>query len=393
MARKNYPGSIDQRGDTFRIRLMVDGKRHTFTIETTDRREAERVAMARYLALTQASPAKKREALGLAKDIRVSALLELFTMQKLPELAPGAQDAYEDSLKPIRKYFVDQHGDPSIDTIDQSVVLNYLAWRAEHRLKGKTRLANRTVAKDRAVLHRVFEYAVIAQLVQVNPVAATEAPTSDTKDPVILSPDEFEALVKQCHDRPMLELYVLTLNEAGLRNESEALWLQFPDVKLTEGFLWVASGRHAESRGSEKHRTKSGKGRWVPMTERLIEAMRVHFARYRFATYHEEPTPWVFHHEFARRHAKAGDRIRSLRSSFRAAARRAKLPDEFWQHHLRHRRITEWLGEGKNPVHVKEAVGHADLRTTMKYTHLSREHLRSLVDVPAKRKTSGRTKG
>jgi site-specific recombinase XerD len=33
-------------------------------------------------------------------------------------------------------------------------------------------------------------------------------------------------------------------------------------------------------------------------------------------------------------------------------------------------------------VHVKEAVGHSDLRTTMAYTHLAREHLRSLVDAP-----------
>ena len=29
---------------------------------------------------------------------------------------------------------------------------------------------------------------------------------------------------------------------------------------------------------------------------------------------------------------------------------------------------------------MKEAVGHSDLRTTMAYTHLAREHLRSLVD-------------
>lgn len=35
-------------------------------------------------------------------------------------------------------------------------------------------------------------------------------------------------------------------------------------------------------------------------------------------------------------------------------------------------------------VKVKEAVGHADLRTTMGYTHLVREHLRSLV-VPEKK--------
>ncbi len=40
------------------------------------------------------------------------------------------------------------------------------------------------------------------------------------------------------------------------------------------------------------------------------------------------------------------------------------------------------LAEEKNPVHVKESLGHSDLRTTMGYTHLSREHLRSLVDEP-----------
>ena len=45
-----------------------------------------------------------------------------------------------------------------------------------------------------------------------------------------------------------------------------------------------------------------------------------------------------------------------------------------------HRRITTWLAEEKHTVHVKEAVGHADQQTTMKYTHLAKEHLRSLVD-------------
>ena len=50
------------------------------------------------------------------------------------------------------------------------------------------------------------------------------------------------------------------------------------------------------------------------------------------------------------------------------------------QHDLRHRRVTMWLADEKSAVLVKEAVGHADLRTTMAYTHLAREHLRGLVD-------------
>src|SRR4051812_33581679 len=66
-----------------------------------------------------------------------------------------------------------------------------------------------------------------------------------------------------------------------------------PPVDLEGGFLWIASTR--------AHRTKGGKGRWVPLTPRLREAFRAHFAQYRFATYDDERSPWVFHHERTRR--------------------------------------------------------------------------------------------
>jgi site-specific recombinase XerD len=35
---------------------------------------------------------------------------------------------------------------------------------------------------------------------------------------------------------------------------------------------------------------------------------------------------------------------------------------------------------------VKEAMGHSDIQTTMGYTHLAKEHLRSLTDEPEKRR-------
>ena len=144
-------------------------------------------------------------------------------------------------------------------------------------------------------------------------------------------------------------------------------------VDLEEGFLQVVTGRNG-------HRTKSGKSRWVPMSPRLTAAMRQHFARYRFARYNDKQTPWIFHHTISRRHHKAGERIVSLYDAFKAAAKRAKLSPDLVQHDLRHRRVTKWLADQKNPVHAKEAVGHADLRTTMSYTHLAREHLRGLVE-------------
>jgi site-specific recombinase XerD len=43
--------------------------------------------------------------------------------------------------------------------------------------------------------------------------------------------------------------------------------------------------------------------------------------------------------------------------------------------------VTTWLAEGRVVVKVKEAMGHADLRTTMGYTPLAGEHLKALVEL------------
>lgn len=233
-------------------------------------------------------------------------------------------------------------------------------------------MSNRTLAKDRAVLHRLFAFAVRRDYIDSNPVARTEAPKVDKHDPVILSADEYDQLIEACGDRLMLRLFMLVLGETGMRSESEALWLRWEDVDLAEGFLWIASGRGG-------HRTKSGKGRWAPMTERLTAAMKDHFARFRFATYKGERSPWIFHHETSWRHHVAGARIVSLRNSFEAAAARANLPKGFRQHDLRHRRVTLWLAEQQSPALVQEAMGHSDLRTTLGYSHLARTHLKALV--------------
>ena len=68
----------------------------------------------------------------------------------------------------------------------------------------------------------------------------------------------------------MFRLYVLLLAEAGVRANSEAFWLPFRGCDFEHNFLWIASGR-------DRHRTKSGEGRWVRMTARLANAMLDHF--------------------------------------------------------------------------------------------------------------------
>lgn len=176
-------------------------------------------------------------------------------------------------------------------------------------LPTKANLSAHTVARDRRVLHRLFEFACELEYVEANPVARVAAPKGDPHTPNLLTPAELERLLEACGDRNMLRLYVLLLAETGARADSEALHLQWSDIDAAGGFIQIRSGR-------DGHWTKSGKSRWVPMSARLAAALSEHAARYRFAIYQGARTPWVFHHTRTLRQALAGERIRSLREAF-----------------------------------------------------------------------------
>lgn len=315
-----------------------------------------------------------------------SELVARYKASALPQLAPLTQKSYGTSLLAFNTYFVTEGGDPKAHDVTRGHVNGFMDWRRRHRPNGtlsKRPASARTIAKDRVVLGVVFAFAEGLEVVPSNPVTKTEGPKGDSREPVILSPDQYEALLVACKDRPMLALYVLVLGEAGLRCDSEALWLRWEDVDLERGLLNVESVKKGR-------RTKSGKSRRVPMTPRLTEAMREHMAAFRLRTYNGARSVWVFHHDIDRRHAKAGERLASLRRAFAGAVERAKLPADLNQHDLRHRRVTVWLAEGK-PAHiVQKAMGHSDLRTTLHYEHLVDEDLLQLVETRPARAINAR---
>lgn len=379
---KSYPGSITKRGGVWRVRLCVGGKRHRYTVQGT-RVEAENFATAEHAELTRALG---RVRVGLPGQVTFSELLRLFREQEAPSMSDGGRESYEDSFKVFEVYFVGRLGDPIIQKLRAGHIKEFIAWRRVNRIQTPKHepptpeavpgsVTNYTVGRDRRVLNRLFNYAVDLEYIDANPCARVKAPKADERTPVILDNDQYDRLLDACGEQDMLRLYILVLAETGCRSLSEAVKLTWDDVDLAGGFVQMksAAGR----------RTKSGKSRWTPMTPKLAEAMREHFARYRFVAYDGQRTPWLFHHTQTARRARAGERRRSFRNAFESAVQRAELPPGFRPHDLRHRRVTKWLAEGRNPVHVKEAVGHADLATTMRYTHLAREHLRALVAEPA----------
>ena len=127
-----------------------------------------------------------------------------------------------------------------------------------------------------------------------------DKPEPEDREPILLDYEQTEKLLAECRQskNPMLYLYVLTLLETGVRCNSECLWIKWGDVDLDKGRIFI--------RSSYRHSTKSGKSRHVSMPPRLREAMRDHFAKYRFLAYDGQRSEWVFHHPIDNRTAKAG---------------------------------------------------------------------------------------
>ncbi|HSM03145.1 MAG TPA: tyrosine-type recombinase/integrase [Longimicrobiales bacterium] len=108
----------------------------------------------------------------------------------------------------------------------------------------------------------------------------------------------------------------------------------------------------------------------------------------RFAQYDGSPSRWVFHHPEGRGSAGAGSRITTPFRRQWDRVREVLGVEETRLHDLRHRQVTNWIAEGHGAELAGEAVGHADPKVTAHYTHLTRKHLRQLVE-PEKSSRTG----
>lgn len=376
MAR--HPGSVRRHGRGFEVRLCIAGVRHSFTLRCEDVREARAWAKKKEAVLERQAD---RHGPERATAVRMSELLVQFEHDEVSTKAPGTIGAYGDSLKAIRVYFLNALGDPRVDRVTPAHVRAFITWRRAHRIRcrklpdgtaaldvvpGATQ--GRTVSKDRAVLHQLFALAEDFEYREGNPVTRrTTVGRISTREPVILTDVQYDALLDAASADPVLQLYLLAVGETGARNESEVLQLQWGDVDFTRGDITV--GAH--------HKTKTGRQRFVPMSSRLATAMRAHFSAFRFAG-----SPWIFHHQTTRRRYTEGERITSLHRAVQTAAERAKLPTGWRCYDLRHRAITNWRLAGKPDAVVAAAVGHASLAMTRHYTHVERANVRMLVEDP-----------
>jgi integrase/recombinase XerD len=163
--------------------------------------------------------------------------------------------------------------------------------------------------------------------------------------PVVLSREEVALLLAAVTD----ERYRLMLRLAygcGLRI-GEVARLQVGDIDSGRMVLIVKQG-------------KGQKDRLVPLSPGLLEELRTHWRRWR-------PASWLFAGSGAAGHLHIG----GVQRACQQAAKACGLTKKVSPHTLRHCYATHLLEAGVDLLTLKELLGHRDLSTTTRYTHVT----------------------
>lgn len=269
----------------------------------------------------------------------------------LTAASPNTVRAYRSDVEQFVS-FAHQAGVDDPAGVERSLVRRYVAsLTAEGR-------ARRTVSRKMAAVRRYFTWARQTGLVPGDPTTGVSAPTGEGRLPRILPGvtlaelleppvDPDEPPWRRSRDDAVLEL----LYGSGLRvSELCSLDVDSIDVAAQAITVWG----------------KGGKQRRVPMSDAAVDALH-QWMRHRGECI-EASSPALFPNSVGRRLGP-----RDVR---RIVDRRSPIGTH--PHALRHTFATHLLDGGADLREVQELLGHSDVATTQRYTHVSKDRLRSV---------------
>ena len=250
------------------------------------------------------------------------------------------------------------------------------------------------LAVERKVAASTQNQALCALLFMYRHVLEMELPWLDgivrakrpQRIPVVLSPDEVRRVLGELRETP--RLIADLLYGSGMRR-IEALTLRVGDLDFSYRQVIVRNG-------------KGAKDRVTMLPDRLVEPLRVHLRRVRalhvqdLASGHgavwlpdalarklpSAARQWTWQYVFPSMRLSVDEQDgvlrryhaspKSLSRALQRAAQRAGLTKRVGCHTLRHSFATHLLQSGCDIRTVQELLGHADVATTMIYTHVTR---------------------
>jgi integrase/recombinase XerC len=285
-------------------------------------------------------------------------------LQSLTNLAPATVEAYRTDLRAFCVW-AGRRGLSGPESVDRSALRGYLAYLATRRY------ARRTMARRASALRRYFGWLRRRGLVPNDPSAGLSAPKGEGRLPRVLRTDELADLLDDASTNRSMSV---PQDARRLRDAAVVEVLYGSGVRVGE-----LCGADVDDIDLERARVvvrgKGGTARVVPLSEPAVSVLERWMSAGREAFLAEfgnelSPHAAVFHNQ-------RGKRL-TPRDARRILDRRTAAPAH--PHALRHTFATHLLDGGADLRVVQELLGHRDLSTTQRYTHVSKERLRAVLD-------------
>jgi site-specific recombinase XerD len=236
-------------------------------------------------------------------------------------------------------------GDRSLRQVVAGDVQRYVAKRL-------TEVRPASVNRELAFLKRTYNVAIADGLLETNPVRQVKLLQENNARVRYLTDSEEIRLRAEMRETDWA-IVALALH-TGLRR-GELFALRWDDVDFTTNVLTIP-------------RTKAGRTRHVPMNAAVRAILEALESRGR--------SPYVLPSAQGSTPRHAHDFVRRV---FASALKRAQI-DAFRWHDLRHTFASRLVMRGVDLRTVQELLGHADIRMTLRYSHLSPAHLLAAVE-------------
>jgi site-specific recombinase XerD len=307
-------------------------------------------------------------------------------LRSLTAVAPSTVEAYRRDLVSFTTW-AERSGVDDPAAVERQMLRRYLAYLAT---RGHAR---RTIARRASAMRRYFRWSQRAGHTEGDPTVGLSAPKGEARLPRVLRPDELRHLFGEAEPGATRPGAAAPAEGAGVppgaadavdvgaAGDATADAVALRDVALLE-LLYGSGLRIAEATGLDVDEIdlgrgrvvvwgKGGKQRTVPLSAPAADSLRRWLADGR-AVLATEATPAgaVFLNRRGRR--------LTPRDARRILDRRANEPTH--PHALRHTFATHLLDGGADLRVVQELLGHSDLATTQRYTHVSKERLRTVFD-------------
>jgi integrase/recombinase XerD len=183
-------------------------------------------------------------------------------------------------------------------------------------------------------------------------------PKVPKKLPVVLSHEEVTRLIEAASNLKYRTILML-LYSTGIRR-AEAPLLKLADIDSQRMIIRIEQG-------------KGSRDRDLPMSPKLLDALRAYYRSKR-------PKIYLFPSTAGRLGVEKPMSDKTVWHAVLGAAKRAGLTKTIGPHTLRHTFATHLCEAGADLRTIQLLLGHASLRHTVIYLHLSQRHLRAVIN-------------